>query len=346
MTRALIVHKAGPSVSVQDLGRIGLIEYGLSRGGAADRMALYEGAALLGQSVELAAIEMAGFGGVFEATHDLRFALLGAKMRAEINGRKLAWNASHKLHAGEKLEIGAAISGVYGYLVIGGGIDTIPVLGSRSTQLNLGDRLQVGTHIVANMKLSLGADQGAQVAMALPQDQRFDGGQIRIVSSLQTHLFDDETLTRFQRTVFKRDGHGNRMGVRLTGDQVGFVTQHSLNILSEIVMPGDIQMTGDGTPFVLLCECQTTGGYPRIGSVIPTDLPKLVQAPAGASLQFEFISLDEALAIEAKTYQAQRQLRQDIYPLIRDPRNMTDLLSYQLISGVTMGDDLEREEDL
>ncbi|MBC7156079.1 MAG: urea amidolyase, partial [Rhodobacteraceae bacterium] len=138
MSRALIVHRAGPTTSVQDGGRPGFLAQGLSRGGAADRLALAEGAALLGQGAALAAIEMAGTGGVFEATEDVRIALTGAPMRATLGGAPLVWGASHRLRAGQPLEIGPAVAGVYGYLHVGGGIAVPPILGARGAHLAAG----------------------------------------------------------------------------------------------------------------------------------------------------------------------------------------------------------------
>src|SRR6056297_2328886 len=132
MSRALIVHQAGPGVTVQDSGRPGYLAYGLSRGGAVDRLALYEGAALLGQDPGCASLEMAATGGRFEAGAPLRVALTGARMRARIDGAAVAWNASHRLEAGAVLEIGPAEAGLHGYLHVGGGIDTPPILGARA----------------------------------------------------------------------------------------------------------------------------------------------------------------------------------------------------------------------
>ena len=82
MSRALSVHSTGPSVTVQDHGRPGYLAFGLSRGGGADRLALFEGAALLGQDTGHGALELAGMGGEFEASEDMRIALTGAPMRA------------------------------------------------------------------------------------------------------------------------------------------------------------------------------------------------------------------------------------------------------------------------
>ncbi|MEM9755757.1 MAG: urea amidolyase, partial [Pseudomonadota bacterium] len=89
---SLEVLSAGPSLTIQDGGRPGHLQIGLSRGGAMDRRALAEGAALLGQSAGCAALEMAGMGGVFEATEPLRIALTGAPMRASLNGQPLRWS--------------------------------------------------------------------------------------------------------------------------------------------------------------------------------------------------------------------------------------------------------------
>lgn len=339
MRPALIVHRAGPGVTVQDQGRTGYLAYGLSRGGAADRLAMAEGAALLGQDGSLAAVEMAGMGGEFEAAADLRIALTGAPMRASIDGARVAWNASHHLTAGQRLSVGAAEAGCYGYLHLGGGVAVPERLGARSTHLaaGLGGAVQPGTRLAA------GPDRLPGLAgMALDAAPRFEGGTVRVAPSLQTGFFGPAEIARFEADDFRRSSRGNRMGVPLLPGGGGYRSEAGLSVISEVIVPGDIQITGDGTPFVLLSECQTTGGYPRIGSVLPADLPRVAQAQAGAWLKFRFVTLEEAVAAERQEHQRRQGLRSTLRPLIRDPRSMADLLSYQLISGVTAGDDLER----
>ena len=119
----------------------------------------------------------------------------------------------------------------------------------------------------------------------------------------------------------------------MDSDGQGFSNPDQLSIVSEVIVPGDIQITGDGTPFVLLAESQTTGGYPRIGTVLPCDLPRVAQAPAGAKLQFSFVTLDEGAAIQARADAEQGKLASKAEPLVRDPAAIQDLLSYQLVSG-------------
>ena len=149
MTGVLRVLQAGPAMTVQDMGREGFLAYGLTRGGAADILALHEGAALLGQSAELATIEMVGLGGTFEATSDTVIALTGAVMTASIDDVPVVWNASHDLPAGAKLSIGGMQSGTYGYLHVAGGFDTPVVMGARSSHLKagVGALLQSGDEI-------------------------------------------------------------------------------------------------------------------------------------------------------------------------------------------------------
>ncbi|MEW9919992.1 biotin-dependent carboxyltransferase family protein [Marimonas sp. MJW-29] len=329
MSARLTIQQAGPAMSLQDQGRPGYRAEGLTVGGAADRVALFEGAALLGQSPDCAAIEMAGSGGTFVSDTDVRIALTGAEMTAKIDGEVVIWNASHLLHAGAKLTIGGARNGSYGYLHVGGGFDTPLVMGARGSHLagGIGGLLQTGD------TLPVGPDKGREVSMTLPKPDRFGGGKIRVVASMQTGAFTPETIQRFVSTTFRRDARANRMGVRMDFDGDGFATEEQLSIVSEVVVPGDVQISGDGAPYVLMFECQTTGGYPRIGAVLPCDLPRVAQAQAGAALQFEFVEMEEAVAAQARHLAELKALPGKVTPLVRDPARIRDLLSYQLVGG-------------
>jgi len=283
---SLRVLDVGPAVALQDLGRAGFLTKGMTRGGAADRLALYEGAALLGQANDNAVLEMVGVGGRFEAVTDCVIALTGAAMRTNIDGAPALWNASHAVAKGSVLEIGPSVQGTYGYLHVAGGFDTPRILGARGAHLSVG----IGALVAKGDVLPIGAGT-ARAGQSLPRDPRFDGGSLRIVPSAQTDLFAEEVRARFQATTFRRDPRADRQGMRLDFEGDGFLPGTGLSIVSEIIAPGDLQVTGDGTPFILLAESQTTGGYPRMGTVLPSDLPRAVQCPAGAALTFSFVTL-------------------------------------------------------
>ncbi|MEO0391331.1 MAG: biotin-dependent carboxyltransferase family protein [Pseudomonadota bacterium] len=326
---SLIVRSIGPTAAFQDAGRPGHFASGLTRGGAIDTDALAEGAALLGNSSDCAAVEMAGMGGTFEATAPLRIALTGADMTARIGDSAATWHACHAMKAGDVLTIGAARKGTYGYLHVGGGFDAPQFMGTRGAHMSagLGRLIEVGDTLAAR------PDPGNRTGLRLPTPDRFDGGTVRIVPSVQTAQFPQDVRQRFEATTFTRDPRANRQGMRMEHEGEGFSAEAQRKIVSEIIVPGDIQITGDGTPFVLMCESQTTGGYPRIGTVIPCDLSRVAQCPIGGALRFRFVTLAEAQEAERRARAWRTALPSKATPILRDPAEISDLLSYNFISG-------------
>ena len=328
----------GPAVTVQDMGRLGLIADGLSRGGAMDRLALLEATALLQRPRILPALEIAGFGGRFRFDIDTRIALTGAPMVATLNGQGLAWNQTHHIPKGAELELGACKSGSYGYLTFAGGMQTPLHLGSQATHLMAG----IGCNLVPGDRLPIGPDPDLGAPqLGLTVDQRTEGGVLHVVAGPQTDLFDDATRTAFFGATFTKSNRANRQGVGFDHPDLKFTSSVAAGLASDFIMQGDIQQTGDGVPYVLMAECQTMGGYPRIGTVIPADLPKLAQAQPGKSFSFKLISHEEAEARQKSEAEVLKALRGQVAPVVRNPADMGDLLSYQLISGITAGDDLE-----
>lgn len=333
----LVVQQAGPLVSVQDAGRAGGLGLGLSRSGAADRQSYIAACALAHVPPGAAALEMAGFGGRFRIEAPCRFALTGARMRATLNGERLLWNASHEAGAGAVLQIGAAENGVYGYLLPGGGIATDPELGGRGLHriaglgkpVSEGDRLPVA--------------QGTDAPPEKLTEPTRSSGPFRVMPGPQTVLFNDETRARFEATVFVRSARANRQGVRLDQSGAPFSAGAQLSRVSDFIAEGDIQMTGDGTPYVLLADCQTMGGYPRIGTVISADLPRLAQAMPEEKLQFRFITLEEAEALWRSDEALLETAKKALQPLVRDPRSMRDLLDYELIGRPLDGTDTDAD---
>ncbi|PWR03196.1 urea amidolyase [Meridianimarinicoccus roseus] len=336
MTPALDLTETGPHMTVQDTGRSGTLSFGLSRGGAADRHALAEGAALLGQGTEHAALELAGMGGAVTARGDLVVALTGAVMRAEIDGAPAAWNACHALRDGQTLRIGPATRGNYGYVSVGGGLLSPTLLGSRSMNPVAG----VGAPLEPGTRLAVGGAGMSRAGLGLAPLDRFGGGALRVLRGPQTGLFTAGMLKRFEETTFRRDPRSNRQAARLAQDGAGFIAEGGLSVLSDIIVPGDIQITGDGTPFVLMPDCQTAGGYPRLGTVLPCDLPRVAQAGPGDTLRFAFVDRETALGAQRAAEAACGALTRSVAPIVRDPSGIADLLSYQLVDGVTAGDDL------
>ncbi len=322
----VIVERGGPSVSLQDAGRHGWLGIGLSPGGAADRLGYLEALALTDLPNGAAVVEFAGLGGAFRFETATRFSLAGATMRATLNGDPIECSASHFAPAGALLDIAAITGGVYGYLAFGGGIEADEELGGRGYHRIGG----FGRPLEAGDRLPLGPDTMVTAPpMRLMRD--LPTGPIRVMPGPQTGHFAPDVLETFAATSFTRSTRANRQGVRLDHDGAPFSMGEQLNQVSDFIAEGDIQMTGDGTPYVLLADCQTIGGYPRIGTVLPADLPRISQAMAGDALQFRFVTLAEAETSWTSCDAQLAQLKTARQPRIRNPREMTDLLSYNLV---------------
>ncbi|WP_370228407.1 biotin-dependent carboxyltransferase family protein [Cognatishimia sp.] len=335
---SVLFHGNGPAISIQDLGRPGQIAAGLSRGGAMDRLALFEAAALLQAPQVLPALEVPGFGGAFTFQTTTRIALTGAPMAATLDGSTLAWNRTHLIPAGAKLTLGACVHGSYGYVTFAGGIESPVHLGSQAAHLMAG----IGQVLSPGAEICIGADPDHDAAqMGLVPDARLDGGVLHVVAGPQTDLFETETQQAFFAATFTKSNRANRQGIGLDHPSLKFGTDQAAGLASDFIMQGDIQQTGDGVPYVLMAECQTMGGYPRIGTVIPDDLPKLAQAQPGKPFTFKLISRDDAESRSKSEADILKGLRAKVAPVVRNPADMSDLLSYQLISGVTAGHDPE-----
>jgi biotin-dependent carboxylase-like uncharacterized protein len=328
MTARLHLLEAGPGLCLQDLGRSGHMSIGLSPGGAVDGDALLRGHALLGNALNSVALEMAGFGGKFRVEGQTRLTLTGANMRAALNGEPIVSHATYPIADGDELSIGPATAGVYGYLHIAGGFHADPVLGGRGYHgiANLGRLVRQGDVLDACIDP---APDMPPMTLPAPTASTMP---IRVMEGPQTSLFPDDVRARFEATRFTRSAKGNRQGIRLDHDGAPYSTGGQLKLASDFIAAGDIQMTGDGTPFVLLADCQTMGGYPRIGTVLPADLHRVAQAQPGTEISFCFVTLEEAEKSWKSPDARLAAFRKSATPLIRDPSEMRDLLGYEFIS--------------
>jgi allophanate hydrolase len=249
-------------------------------------------------------------------------------MRVESGDRRLVWHAVHSVEAAAELVLRPGTGGgSWSYLHVSGGLLTEPLMGGRGAHLaaGLGRALRPGDALPYEPR---GVCRPVRLSTT---PQRFDGGTLRIVAGPQTRLFDEKTRRRLVSTAFRRDARGNRQGIRLASDGEGFAAKGQLVLLSEFVVPGDLQMAGDGQPYLLGPECQTTGGYPRIATIIPADMPRAMQAPPGAPIRLRWVDRSEGRA--AMPGPPATEL------LTRRPEEDPHLLTRQLIDGVVTGED-------
>jgi biotin-dependent carboxylase-like uncharacterized protein len=293
----LVVSTIGPASSVQDRGRFGAQRYGLVPSGAMDRLSLAAANTLLGNEPFAACIEIGPFTASFMARDGaVRVALAGAMRSAEIAGRPVAMDASLTLADGETLTLGFAKCGAFSYLALEGGIDGEETFGSVAVNQRAGlgnpypRPLQAGDELPAKP-----ASGAAERRIEVPAVS----GPIRVVLGPQDDEFADEAKTLFLDSEWKISATSDRMGYRLEGPVISHL--HGHNIVSDGTVNGSIQVPGNGAPIVLMPDRGTTGGYPKIATVISADFARFAQTPTGTAFRFKAVSMKEAQA-EARKF--------------------------------------------
>jgi 5-oxoprolinase (ATP-hydrolysing) subunit C len=296
----LVVSSIGPASSVQDGGRHGAQRYGLTPSGAMDPLALAAANVLTGNASTAAAIEIGPFGAAFTARDGaVRVALAGASRNADIAGRAAAMDSSMTLAEGETLTLGFARGGSFSYLSIEGGIAGEPMFGSLAVNARAGLGSPYPRPLQAGDEFHImGASGTAERRIELPRPV---DGPIRVVMGPQDDEFGDDAKRLFLDGEWKISSTSDRMGYRLEGPLITHL--HGHNIVSDGTVNGSIQVPGNGQPIVLMPDRGTSGGYPKIATVITPDLGRFAQIPAGTGFHFRAVSMAEAQA-EARRFAA------------------------------------------
>lgn len=278
--------------SFQDLGRPGYRRFGVPTSGALDTVSLRLANALVGNPPGAAAVEMRLIGPRLRALTPVRVALAQAEgiiERADGTSQRLpAWQSA-TLATGELLKIGKVTGGA-GYLAVAGGFAVPPVLGSRSTYARAG----FGQPLQAGMTLPVGEAELSGPERAVSPAPSFETGPIRVIPGPQREMFTDAAWETFLSADFSVTQEADRMGLRLTGPKLAH--KAGADIVSDAVVPGAIQVPGDGKPIILLADGQTVGGYAKIATVITADLPRLGRLMPGGVIRFAAVDLAAALA--------------------------------------------------
>ena len=344
MTAALRVLAPGLMTTLQDLGRTGYQHLGVPVSGALDHVSLRAANFLVGNAAGMGALEIAYQGPTLRVEADsVRIAFAGARATIDIlaadgegsGDRRLAPFQSARLLRGQTLRIGALTGSAVAYLAVEGGLDVCPVLGSQSTLIRAAIGGLEGRALRAGDALPLKRAEAAPREEAmLPPFDLSPRGRVRIVLGPQDDYFTPAGLRTLLASTYTVSQASDRMGMRLEGPPL----EHSskgYNIVSDGIAHGSIQVPGNGLPIVLLADRQTTGGYPKVATVISADIPALGRMMPGARIAFEVVDIEAAEA-------AARQLAADIAAMaanLAPARRETTidarrLMGENLVSGV------------
>ncbi len=326
----LLVERCGPGTTLQDRGRFGWQRFGVGPAGAMDTVAMAEANLLVGNAPDTGAIEFALAGGQFRVIGgQARVALAGAAADLKIDGKLVPQATSATAADGALIDIGTAREGVFIYLAIAGGLAVPADLGAVATHARAmlggieGRSLRSGDQLPCTRA----EPAGEELALDPSFRRAVPSGPIRVILGPQADHFTSAGHATFLSATYQISPQADRMAFRLIGPKIEH-GKEGYNIVSDGIATGSIQVPGTGEPLILLADRQTTGGYPKIATVITADLGRLSQMRPGASLTFKTIARAEALA----ALRAQRVALEAFHAQLRPATAIADLSSERLLS--------------
>ena len=320
------LHKPGPFSTIQDLGRLDFLSSGVPQSGVMDTTSARLANAALGNTHTAAVIEFTYAQAEIEILSDMLLAYAGHAAVLIHGEQMLPANRPLALRKGSRLRLVPDGSGCRTYLAAPGGWDVPEIMGSRSTYLPAaiggqeGRLLQAGDVLRAStweskhrslFKHLLDRKRSYSSWALKPMWNTAEGTQvIRVLRGPESHWFTIESQQQYFSSTFMIDRNSNRMGYILQGTALQKAENHEM--LSTAVLPGSIQIPGNGQPIILMADCQTTGGYPRIAQVAAVDLPRCGQLKPGDRICFQEISLLEAEKLYLEQEDHFRQMTQAI----------------------------------
>lgn len=293
-----MIHVITPGLltTVQDEGRWGAQAQGVPVAGPMDRVSHRLANQLVGNPEACATLEVTLVGPEIEFERPAVFAVTGATFLLELDGRPVPMETRIRARSKSCLRFGPRRHGARAYLAVAGGFDVPVVLGSRSTHTGSrmggveGRALAAGDHIRIGSSTTGPGARSSLHAGRIPAG----GARVRVLPGPHDAWFSDAARAMFCSTRYRVASASNRMGYRLDGPRLDPADRGTL--ISEATPVGSVQVPSSGQPIVLMADCQTTGGYPRIATVITTDLPLVGQLAPGDWIEFTLCDRKTALA--------------------------------------------------
>lgn len=269
----LQVISPGIQSTLQGAPRIGFRHLGVPYSGAADPLSMALANRLVGNDAQSTSVEITFGGFEAEAREPCVVAVTGAVGEFKINDAPAATHTTHHIARGNNIAITPPKQGLRSYLSICGGFSADTFLHSTSTYLPAGFGGYEGRALKSGDQLEVSnPDDHFMEDLETPAALRpafSNSFALRACHSSETNLLSPHSLEKLFGDGFIAGRQGTRMGLSLTGIDLE-LDSHGL-MKSAPVYPGTIQCPASGTPIALLCDAQTTGGYPRIAHIARCD---------------------------------------------------------------------------
>lgn len=303
----LVIRDPGPATTVQDLGRPASRRLGVPVSGALAPDWVQVANALVGNPAEAAVLEFRLSGPRFEVEGEGVTVVVGGPATLRIEGAEGVtqvppWTAA-LVAPGETAAVGRIEDGTTAVLAVAGGIATAKFLGSRATYARAGLGGFEGRVLRSGDRVPTGETEPAE-PMALAEPPAPERGPLRVVLGPQDDHFEPAAVEALLGEPFTVTDKADRMGMRLSGPVLRHRAPGLAQIASDGIVPGSIQVPGNGQPIVLLADGQTVGGYPKIATVAGADLPRLARMAPGAQVRFAAVTVAEAEALRRSAAEA------------------------------------------
>lgn len=308
----IVVENPGILSTVQDGGRFGFQQYGVSPAGPMDTQSFYLANILVGNKRSEGVLELTFQGPWLRFEKDNVIAVTGASMSPCINGAPVPMYQAVTVRTGDTLSFGMTDgNGCRAYLAFAGGLDVPSVMGSKSTLM----RNHLGG--IGGRKL----EKGDCIGFVNPRDDLPDMGvrrlvpevfprkelTLRVIAGPQDTDFTREELKRFFWYGAEITNEFDRMGCRLRREEP-LKHKGDGNIITDGIAFGSVQVPPDGQPIIMLADRQSTGGYSKIGTIISVDLPKLTQSVPGYRVRFAEVGIRLAQNLYVRRFRKLQEL--------------------------------------
>lgn len=290
MLNGFEVIRGGMTAQLQDLGRRGFANIGVTAAGPMDYLSFYWANKCLANPLVCSQLELANGGIVLGAHVHTSIAVTGAESKVTINNKLVPLWRSLAIKPGDEIAIAAPKKGVFNYLSVRGGFQVRPVLNSMSTSMRegLGGLSGKGLRIKQGDVLpAYTSRQQVSLSLAKAHQPTFDAKklQLRLIPGANYDRFAAEAKRLLIKHQYAIHNHSNRMGYRLSSKQT--LTCELPNITSEPVAYGSVQVPNSDELIVMLNDRQTLGGYPKLGTIYEPDCWVLAQARPGTKVEFK-----------------------------------------------------------
>ncbi len=330
---------SGFLTTVQDMGRTGYQESGMSVSGVMDQRSTAIANILVGNDENEAVLEVTLMGPMMTFTEDNIIAITGANLVPKINGSDFPMYQAVLVHKGDSMNFAGMTTGSRAYIAAAGGFDIPVQMGSKSTNLKSKVGGYQGRKIGSGDEIGFSAPKKSLPNMekrkVTPEDFSGSEKNIRVVMGPQDDCFTEKGIKTFLSSTYAFTNESDRMGCRLEGEIIEH--KNGGDIITDGIAFGAIQVPSHGQPIIMMADHQTTGGYTKIAGVISVDLPLVAQSRPGYKVNFKKVTIEEAQKLYVEQIEKLKALREELEKaelkkeeLKKEPKKVTEKASGKL----------------